>query len=188
MTGDRLDVNYVANYIRPGPNSNPKRGIIVFTDTADAAYYVRDNVVEGNKSVTHNNELLFDRTEFQGRKLVTVAKKPFPVAEVKTTSAAKAFDDVLRNVGATLPRRDSVDSRIIQNVIDRTGRIIDTTDQVGGWPEYKTGPIPSDSDDDGIPDEWEIKHHLNPKDPSDASKDSADGYTNIEKYINSIGR
>ena len=64
MTGDRLDVNYVANYVRPGPSSNPKHGIIVFTDTANAAYYVTGNVVEGNKPVTGNNELLFDRTEF----------------------------------------------------------------------------------------------------------------------------
>src|ERR1051325_7211431 len=87
MTGDRLDVNYVANYIRPGPNSNPRRGIIVFTDTANAAYYVKGNIVEGNKSVTRNNELLFDRTEFQGRKLVTVARKPFAVRDVKTTRA-----------------------------------------------------------------------------------------------------
>jgi len=186
MTGDRLDVNYVANYIRPGPSSNLKRGIIVLTETASAAYYVNGNVVEGREEMTRDNTLLFDRTEARGKKLVTVTKKPFPAAEMKTTSASEAFDNVLRDVGATLPRRDSVDARIIQTVISRSGQIIDTTDQVGGWPEYKTGSAPQDSDGDGIPDDWEIKHHLNPKEPSDASQDRPDGYTNVEEYINTL--
>jgi hypothetical protein len=57
---------------------------------------------------------------------------------------------------------------------------------VGGYPEYK-GEAVKDSDQDGMPDEWETKHKLNPNDASDASADlSGDGYTNIEKYINGI--
>ena len=44
-----------------------------------------------------------------------------------------------------------------------------------------------DSDNDGMPDEWEIRYGLNPNDASDAVKDcNGDGYTNIEKYINGI--
>jgi len=60
---------------------------------------------------------------------------------------------------------------------------------VGGWPEYRAGTALKDSDDDGMPDDWEIKNHLNPNDPSDASIDrNGDGYTNIEDYLNGIGR
>jgi hypothetical protein len=67
----------------------------------------------------------------------------------------------------------------------RQGIIADIS-QVGGYPEYKGTPY-KDSDSDGIPDDWESKHGLNPKDASDAVKDmNGDGYTNIEKFINGI--
>jgi hypothetical protein len=57
---------------------------------------------------------------------------------------------------------------------------------VGGYPKYVGKPY-KDSDSDGMPDEWEIKNKLNPKDASDASKDrNNDGYTNIEDYLNSV--
>jgi hypothetical protein len=55
--------------------------------------------------------------------------------------------------------------------------------EVGGYPEYKGTPY-VDSDGDGMPDDWETTHGLNPHDPSDAVKDlNGDGYTNIEKFI-----
>ncbi len=58
--------------------------------------------------------------------------------------------------------------------------------EVGGYPEYKGTPY-IDTDGDGMPDAWEIKHGLNPKDASDASGDrNGDGYTNIEKFINGL--
>ena len=64
--------------------------------------------------------------------------------------------------------------------------IITDPAQMGGYPEYKGEPY-KDSDNDGMPDEWEIANGLNPNDPSDANKDcTGDGYTNIEKYINGI--
>jgi hypothetical protein len=163
--------------------------VIVFTDTADARFYVEGNVVEGNKSVTQDNGLLFDRTEFKGKKLVTRQLKPFAVTEVRTVGAAEAFQEVLEKAGATLPVRDAVDRRIVQSAREGTGHIIDSPEQVGGWPEYRGGTPPIDSDGDGIPDEWEIKHHLNPHDPVDANSDAdGDGYTNIEKYLNETRR
>lgn len=64
--------------------------------------------------------------------------------------------------------------------------IITNPNQVGGYPDYK-GKAYKDSDKDGIPDAWEVKYGLNPKDASDANKDlNGDGYTNLEKYINGI--
>lgn len=185
MTGDNLNANYVANYIRPGTNSNRSRGVIVFTDTADARYYVADNFVEGKADMNEDNGKLFDRTEIKGKKVVTRTDKPFATPEIKTTSAEIAFKEVLKDVGATRPKRDSVDERIVRSVQERTGTIIDSEKQVGGWPEYKTAPAPEDSDGDGMPDQWEKEHHLNPADPSDANVDSdGDGYTNVEEYLN----
>ena len=65
--------------------------------------------------------------------------------------------------------------------------IIDSQRDVGGYPDLKGGEAPVDSDHDGMADEWEKAHNLNPNDPSDGAKDSVgDGYTNLERYLNSI--
>lgn len=137
--------------------------------------------------------------------------QPFDMPDVTIMDTKKAYDFVLSNVGATFPKRDAVDTRVIKTV--RTGKAIYVEDapefvspyvkrrlpvdsykqgiitdirQVGGFPEYKGEPY-LDSDNDGMPDEWELKNGLNPNDPSDAVKDcNGDGYTNIEKYINGM--
>jgi hypothetical protein len=57
--------------------------------------------------------------------------------------------------------------------------------QVGGYPAYKGTPY-KDTDNDGMPDDWEIKHGLNPKDPTDAAVITKSGYSNIEEYLNSV--
>jgi hypothetical protein len=82
--------------------------------------------------------------------------------------------------------RDTVDRRLIEQVITRTGRIIDSPDEVGGWPKYASAQAPLDRDRDGLPDAWETAHNLNPNDPKDSTRDSGDGYTHIEKYINAL--
>jgi hypothetical protein len=143
--------------------------------------------------------------------------KPYPHAPLDIQPADKAYEYVLANAGATLPKRDAVDERIMRTV--RTGEVTakagpnDSADfstvgfskqvidgilervpkgiithpsQVGGYPDYKGSPY-GDSDSDGMPDDWEKKHGLNPKDPSDASSDlNGDGYTNIEDFINGL--
>jgi len=143
--------------------------------------------------------------------------QPFPHAPVTTQPAEEAYHTVLARAGATLPKRDPVDERVIKmvssgqitakageelaatlggvgfrpdvinNITQEVGKgIITDVKQVGGYPEY-SGKAYKDSDNDGMPDEWETKHKLNPNDPSDAAGDlNGDGYTNIEKYINGI--
>jgi hypothetical protein len=63
----------------------------VLADTAAVTYYVRGNVVDDKPEWTANNLLLFDRNEFQGRKLWTAAAEPFSTPAVRTTSAEEAF-------------------------------------------------------------------------------------------------
>src|SRR5262249_21672135 len=104
------------------------------------------------------------------------ADKPLGFAKVTVQSAQDAYESVLREAGATLPKRDPVDTRVIEEV--RSGKvtydegkgIITDISQVGGFPEY-TGEPYVDSDGDGMPDSWETQHGLNPKDPSDAMTD-----------------
>jgi hypothetical protein len=112
---------------------------------------------------------------------------PFTTAPVKTDDAITAYTKVLSLAGATLPKRDVVDTRVINHVKTGTGRIIDDEDQVGGWPELKASKPPTDSDHDGMPDKWETTKKLNPANPDDRNGDlDSDGYTNLEEYLNSL--
>ncbi|HWV71654.1 MAG TPA: hypothetical protein VN040_08065 [Pseudosphingobacterium sp.] len=179
--------------------------------------YVAGNVVEGNERVTSNNwdggvqiEDMPDAGKFTSKIRVD---KPFPMAKIAMMSAQEAYRYVLKNVGANLPKRDAVDERIVKQV--ETGKIfynkeadkIDVAspyikrrlpkdsyklgiivhpDQVGGYPIYKGTPY-KDSDQDGMPDDWETAHGLDPQNAHDALTDrDQDGYTNIEEFINSV--
>ena len=103
---------------------------------------------------------------------------------MRTTSAEVALEEVLADAGATRPRRDDVDLRIVRSVRERGGALVDSQAQVGGWPEYKGGPAPPDTDQDGMPDDWERAHGLDPRDAGDGSRRAPSGYTNVELYVN----
>lgn len=187
LTQGVLKVNYVANYIRPGPESKAATPIHV-GGPSDLSFYIRENVFEGNSILTADNSRFFDPVMIDGKRQVQTVVEPFNAQPVKTVSAKGAYEAVLETVGASLPHRDSVDARIINDVRQRKGSIIDSQDQVGGWPELRSKAPPIDSDDDGMPDSWERRHGLNPHNPADgpADKDN-DGYSNLEEYLNSIG-
>lgn len=116
---------------------------------------------------------------------------PHPAISAMIPSADDAFAWVLDSVGAVLPDRDEVDQYIINEVktygvkgnhISDEGAL-NLTDKVG---HFYTGTKPLDSDNDGMPDEWETANGLNPNDASDNVKYAENGYLNIENYINSI--
>ena len=187
LTDGRIRVNYVANYLRYGASSSKRNPIYIGDNaTADTMFYVQGNVVDAHLEFTSDNNKLFDRTETTAKKLVSIQAKPFEAPAVKTSAPAQAYDDVLKRAGATKPKRDSVDARVAQHVRTSTGKIIDTTAEVGGWPDYASGEPPADEDKDGIPDAWERRHKLNPRDASDAGKLAPSGYTWIEQYLNEL--
>jgi len=100
--------------------------------------------------------------------------------------ASESLTTVLDRAGAG-PVRDAVDVRIVAGVRDRSGRIIDSQAEVGGWPELDPGTPWRDSDGDGMPDEWEISRGLNPDDPADGVLDpDGDGYTHLEDWLNAL--
>lgn len=184
LTQGVLKVNYVGNYIRPGPSSKASTPIRV-GGPSDLIFFIRANVFEGNSSLTTDNSRFFDPITIDGKRQVQTVEEAFITQPVKTTSALEAFGSVLSTVGASLPHRDSVDARIVNEVRKRGGSIIDSQQQVGGWPELNSTVAPTDSDADGIPDLWERRHGLNPHDPADGSADKdKDGYTNLEEYLN----
>jgi len=184
LTQGRLHVNYVDNYIRPGPSSSATSPIRVGYPS-ELVYFIRDNVVDGRAELTADNSQFFQPALMHGEPQVHLVDTPFPAPAVQTVPAAEALELVLATVGASLPVRDPVDARIVAEVRSRGGHIINSQTEVGGWPALKTAAPPVDSDNDGMPDVWEVAHGLNPHDPADAAADNDhDGYTNLEEYLN----
>lgn len=177
--------------------------------------FITGNIVEGNERVTKDNWDGGVQPEIKGdrKKLLDSIRtdEPLTMAKISLIDAKKAYTYVLANAGCVLPVRDAVDQRIIEQV--KTGKITFVEDwklptkqnyvkrrlpvdsykkgiitdisQVGGYPEYK-GKSYLDTDKDGIPDSWEIKNGLNPKDVSDSAKLTKSGYANIEVYLNGL--
>jgi pectate lyase len=190
-TGESLiRVNYVNNYLKPGPSTDANAHYAFLAFGPYNHFFLSGNIFAGWEAATKDNSLLVNFPPrvlawSEADKKAVLATEPFLVPEVKTDSADGLLKKVLAGAGATLPKRDAVDARIAEEVANGTGRIIDSQDQVGGWPQYATAEAPKDSDQDGMPDEWEIKNGLNPKDAADAAFDNdEDGYTSIEEYIN----
>jgi hypothetical protein len=96
---------------------------------------------------------------------------------------------VLEHAGATLPLRGPIDVRIVSEVRSKTGRIINSPRDVGGYPQLRAGLAEADSDHDGMPDSWERENMLDPGDPADAGGDvDGDGYSNLEEYLHALNR
>ena len=124
-------------------------------------------------------------------------EEPIDAGEVTTHSATVAFEKVLAYAGASF-RRDAVDARYAQeaetgevvytgSVTGKPG-IIDTQNDVGGWPVLNKETKPTDTDKDGMPDDWETANGLNPSlnDSKLYTVDAEKIYTNLEVYMNSL--
>ncbi len=177
-------MNLVGNYYKRGTNST---GNLAFSEsTRSAKAFFADNSMNGLCPKDPWSLVTFNK--FSDRQLQAYKQsEPIPVPPVATDDPNRAFERVLAWAGAVLPRRDSVDARVVAEMINGTGRIIDDEQDVGGWPDLKSSEPPLDTDHDGMPDDWEKLHNLNPNDPTDGPKDrDADGYTNIEQYLNHL--
>ncbi len=180
-TPQYTSVNYVGNYLKPGPSTREdQRNIALTPGSANGHFYVAGNRLEGYPDADDDNWLMVNTTRG-----VTRLEEPLSAPPVATDDVETAFRRVMEDCGATLPMRDAVDARIIEGIKTGGDSIIDTQADVGGWPEYASAPAPADDDNDGMPDAWERKHGLKPKDASDNNKDTdSDGYTNVEEYLN----
>ena len=185
---DPINMNYVANYIKPGidtKNLDIAIYLVAESSTEDSLLgqnvrriYPEGNILEGKDYINQWDMFykVYDRNKMS---------EPFEVEIVYTHPADEAYNLVLENAGAILPKRDDIDLRIVNDVKNGTGKIIDTQSQVGGWPNYKSAIAPIDDDNDGLPDVWEIKHGLDSANNLDNNLDNdKDGYTNIEEWLN----
>jgi len=207
-------VNLVANYYKPGPATKPGNTTYRIVNpsyrdvkTDYGKWYIAGNYMAGNAAVTVNN--WNGGVQPQGGNADSIHLKlssPWSAMAINQQVAEEAYCSVLDDVGATLPKRDAVDVRIINNTRNGDATyegttykqnqsvpnktkicgIIDTEQDVGGWPELKSATAPVDTDHDGMPDDWEKVDGLDPNNANDGKLFGNDGYTNLEKYLNSI--
>jgi len=199
-------INMVANYYKYGPAT--KSGVryrIVEPSDGKGKWYIEENYVTGSPAITADNWGGGVQGAY-GAESLSRAYEPHPFVPITQHAATEAYRRVLEYAGATLPKRDAVDSRIIQDVINGTATfegsgykransvpdpslicgIIDSQNQAGGWPELFSLPAPEDGDHDGMPDYWENANGLNPADPGDRNLLNSEGYTQLELYLNSL--
>ena len=174
--------NVIGNTYLPGVDSNGQGIKISSNVSTGTLIYAEDNVGPGREDGLGDDWLAVQGDE-QYRSLSPVVSSEL----VTIHDVTSAYDVVLAEAGASVPARDAVDLRMVQSLLDGTGGLIDSQDEVGGWPSLAGGTPPTDGDHDGMPDDWELARTLDPNDPNDAALDrDSDGYTNIEEYINGL--
>jgi len=211
----KAELNMVNNYYKPGPATpSSKSGILLNAyDTYVPAWanrlvgkvYMSGNYVQGVPTVTANNYLGLKLKYYPSSYSDSFKLAAPTISEpINMQTAQDAYISVLTGAGAILPRRDTVDSRVVRETTTGTATfhstnatstyynkgnlgIIDTQDSIGGWPNYDTTVVaPQDTDHDGMPDFWETMKGLDPNNPNDRNDTLSDGYTRLEEYLNSI--
>jgi hypothetical protein len=206
-------INVIANYYKAGPATNDNmRRVMARVEERDqyspgrqfepggwfpkpnkrpGKWYVAGNFFEGEPDVTEDNWKGIRNSDREPASPLARVLTPFEAWPVAQQSSKEAYDQVLAKAGATLPKRDAVDLRVIDTV--RTGKgvtengIVNDPQEVGGYPSYtfKPADVLVDTDGDGMPDTWETENGLDPKASSDGPDDSDnDGYTNVEEFLN----
>lgn len=186
---ERVAVNYVGNYLKPGADTSPAYRACAFTvyGGAKAELFVEGNEVEKPlRPVAFQSELVVVRPG------ATVVVRDQPLAFVETgagkekLTARAAHQRALESAGASKPRRDAVDMRIIAGVRGGSGRQVKTIAE-DAWPVLQGAATEADTDGDGLPDGWEKEHALNAADAADAARVATpEGWTWLEVWMNGL--
>jgi hypothetical protein len=201
IDGSPVYINMVNNYFKYGPATSASvkdRIIEVYQDGTFGYgnFYINGNYVYGYPDVTADNWLGVDNVSSEQKDSIR-SDTAFAYDITTIHTAEEAYNYVIQNVGATIPYRDTVDRRLIYELINGTALcggsgdthtgIVDNLEDVGGYPKLFTNWAPADTDDDGIPDFWETANGLDPNNPDDNdSIINGKTYPAIEEYINSI--
>ena len=202
-------VNLINNYYKPTEMAKRIGFFVIYRGTkgigGGTTLYVDGNIMENNAALTADNwqgvTKEIDSTKWNKCENITdgvvvdgVLKSNNEYIEdypISTDTAQEAYNRVLQEAGASY-NRDNTDKRVVDDVKNGTlptGNksgvgFVDSPNDVGGY-DSLYGNSQLDSDNDGIPDDWENEHGLNPNDSSDAIQ-LKNGYTNIEVYANSL--
>lgn len=175
----------VNNYFIAGPESSP-HFIGEFTRTDHT--YAQGNYVDADRNGKLDGRAV-GPDEFERAGADVVAQPTLtPEVAVRADPATSLVQLVSEDAGDTLCR-DAVDRRLVDELLSfgLAGRFIADETEVGGLPPQFTGLVPKDTDGDGMPDDWERRHGLNPDDPGDGPAiDTKTGYSHLELYLNQL--
>jgi len=191
QTSMPLNVNFVGNKYIPGADSNTKDcwfGELM--SYAVTKVYTQDNETPwcGDSSCPSNTFDLGWGDAVTGVRPPNEgtyrASTPFNAPAITMTSRSQLESVIANNVGATKPKRDSLDVRFVSEFQSRSGMIGRQGAPFPTLPQSINAP--ADSDHDGIPDSWELSHGLNANNGADGAVQAANGYTNLENYLNEL--
>jgi len=176
------EVNFIGNTYKRGPASRTIKAIVEKPGEMGRIY------VRGNRTHERPSDDLPEWDPIVNAPAQEHrATEPFDLVPLTIASAERAYDEVLHGAGATLPRRDVVDRRVVRQVRLSMGGSINRPEEVGGYPKMRSGLVPADTDSDGLPDDWERAQGFDPEDSADGKGDADhDGYTNVEEYLNDL--
>lgn len=180
--------NWVHNYAKKGPESNDySYEVTHYSDssiTPMPLLYVYGNI--GSRRLSQDKPQWNVGWYYRDQLADEAWRKsePWPAPHVITTEMSYEYAlEILKNVGATKPVRDSVDVRIVADFAAGTGVIIDNITYPDDFATFANPAPPVDNDNDGMADIWESGKGLNTAVDDSASDRDSDGYTNIEEYL-----
>ena len=148
-------------------------------------FYGADNLQDANRDGIYNP------TEFTGDGGGDRQATPYDYPALEKWAANDLVDNLLPDVGASLPYRDLADCYMVDEVLSfgKKGNLITNENELPigvptTWPWFK-GEKQTDTDGDGMPDAWETANGTDPA-KNDAMTIADNGYANIENYVNSI--
>jgi hypothetical protein len=175
----------VNNYFIAGPSSS-EHFIGEFTKTDHT--YAEGNYLDADRNGKLDGRPV-GREEFERAGADVIAQPSLkPEVAVHVDPAGGLVKLVSENAGDTLCR-DAVDRHLVDDLqsFGLLGRFIADETEVGGLPPQVTGVVPKDRDGDGMPDDWERSHGLNPDDASDGPAiDAKTGFSRLELYLNEL--
>lgn len=127
------------NVMRAGRSTEPL-AFLMIGGSGDLDVYAQDNLIVdrvGNASIQETGR--YTTAPVKLNRLNTAPALPFGVTVLPS---AKVQDAVIETAGATPWNRDLIDRRIVADVIEGRGEIIDSQEQVGGYPQYKEARKP----------------------------------------------
>ena len=168
-------MNYVGNTLIPYPYSKFPTAAFhteFLPDDPRMRFYLSDNTHQGAEAGTRDNSLLIAPPEKKSREVILplLVTAPLATATISTDPTAVAHQRVLDLAGATLPRRDAVDERVVSQIRNHTGGIINTPGDVGGWPE--------------MPEIKSTENRFTAFLSNPSADSDGDRYTELEEFLN----
>jgi len=188
-------VNWIANYHQKGPSTRDDLESLAFqvTNGKRVEIYEKGNLMNGRDPGHPNKDVYLERIAVSWR------DQPWPIDpkyRVAVEDPMSVLEKALAHAGATVPSRDALDERYIQDmrqgkgdVLDAPGAtVMDSRDirEHAGYPRLAAGTPLTDTDGDGMPDPWESENGLDLARPDNNGDKDGDGYTNLEEYLNGL--